>query len=420
MFRFVSLISAALAAEVQEDALSLLQLRAEKPHHSPRRAARSLMQHQHQQLHRGHRHQGDSADIHNVAADLLPAEEQAAEGNGFCGLGILTEVDDGATLGTLVAKFEARCEEAKDPDSGLELYSTVLCEQLRQELAEGLDLDEPANSGGDGPQKLCAELRRLTQAHFDHESDDVDQAVQRKEAVTPCVADVDCNGHGATADNDSKDGCVCDCLDGWSGSDCSQEPEEVTTTQDAGKAIDDPHLTSIHGTHFDLYDSGKYTLLSVPRHASASDADLLVTAYVEKIGERKNDLWIRRMSVSGKWVGENYSFKTSSGSFGSEGTRLVRIGHSDWLSPEAAQAAYPANLEFRVLSHKKHHAPTKDFSQSLSDRVELQCGPVTALIRWATVQKNGEDVNHIDFRMSGLHDLDQDVGGLLVDEFDAE
>ena len=65
-------------------------------------------------------------------------------------------------------------------------------------------------------------------------------------------------------------------------------------------------------------------------------------------------------------------------------------------------------------------APTQDFSQSISDRVELQCGPVTALIRWATVQKNGEDVNHIDFRMSGLHNLGENVGGLLADEFDAE
>lgn len=386
MFRCVSLISAALAAEMQDDTVSLLQLRAAKRE--------------------------------DTDTDVLPAEQQAAEGDGFCGLGILTDIEDDATLGTLVAKFEARCEEVKDPDSGLQLYSTVLCEQLRQTLAQGIDLEEQANSGGDGPQKLCAELRRLTQAHFDHESEDVDQAVQRKEVVTPCVADVDCNGHGTTADNDSNDGCVCECLDGWSGTDCSQEPEQTTTTQDEGKAIDDPHLTSVHGTHFDLYSSGKYTLLSVPRHASGSDADLIVTAYVEKIGERKNDLWIRRMSVSGKWVGDHYSFKTSSGSFGSEGTHLVRVGHGDWESPAAVQAAKPAS--FKVLTHKKHDAPTQDFSQSLSDRVELQCGPVTALIRWATVQKNGEDVNHIDFRMSGLHNLGENVGGLLADEFDTE
>merc|ERR1719443_2175197 len=201
MFRFVSLISAAVAADVQEDAISLLQLRAAKRE--------------------------------DTDTDLLPAEEGATEGDGFCGLGILTDIDtETATLGTLVARFEARCEEAKDPDSGLQLYSTVLCEQLRQTLAQGIDLEERADSGGDGPQKLCAELRRLTQAHFDHESEDVDQAVQRKEVVTPCVADVDCSGSMTTADNDSKDGCVCECLDGWSGSDCSQEPEQVDATQD--------------------------------------------------------------------------------------------------------------------------------------------------------------------------------------------
>jgi hypothetical protein len=477
MFRYAYLVATAAAADVSEDSISLLQLRASK----------------------------------REDTDLLPAEQQAGEGDGFCGLGILTDLDsefrmlpgrtcgsggdcdsdndaligpDGArslaasrddvsacqtlcegsaicdgfsfrvegangqgqcyfrkdakcglkdsperdcynkqvagttTLGTLVAKFEARCEAAKDPNSGLELYSTVLCEQLRQTLAQDLNLEESIDSGGDGPQKLCAELKRLTQAHFDHESDDVDQAVQAKDTVVPCDANVDCNGHGSTADNDSKDGCVCECLDGWTGSSCSEEPQEATTTVDAGKAIDDPHLTSVHGTKFDLYTSGKYTLLSVPRHASGSDADLIVTAYVEKIGERKNDLWIRRMSVSGKWVGDHYSFKTSSGSFGSEGTHLVRIGSGHWMSPVDAHKQKPA--AFRVLPHRKQDAPEDDYSQSISDRVELECGPVTALIRWATVQKNGEDVNHIDFRMSGLHNLGSNVGGLLADEFDAE
>jgi len=377
MFRFVSLISAAWA--VDEDAISLLQ----------RRAAR-----------------------------LTPAEEQGTDSNGFCDLGILTEIDDSATLGTLLARFQARCIEVEDPSNGLQLYSTVLCEQLRETLAVEMDLEEPASSESTGGEKLCAELKRLTQAHFDHSAVDVDGAVQRKEAVSPCDAAVDCNGHGTTADNDSKDGCVCDCLDGWLGSACSQEPEQVTTTQDAGKAIDDPHLTSLHGTHFDLYTSGKYTLLSVPRGATGSDADLIVQAYVEKIGERKNDLWIRRMTVSGKWVGDQYSFKTSSGGFDSEATHLVRIGHGDWMSPAVAQTAKPES--FKVLPHKQQEAPTQDFSQSISDRVELQCGPVTALIRWATVQKNGEDVNHLDFRMSGLHNLGKNVGGLLADEFDAE
>jgi hypothetical protein len=386
LFRLASLISVTSAVELSEDAISLLQLRASK-------------------------REGEDTD-------LIPAEEEAADPDGFCGLGLLTGIGDDATLGSLVAKFEASCEAAKDPDTGIQLYSTVLCEQLRQTLAQGIDLDKPATSESDDAQKLCAELRRLTQAHFDHESDDVDSAVQKKESVVPCLAAVDCQGHGTTADNDKADGCACECLDGWSGGDCSMAPAEATTTVDVGQAIDDPHLTSLHGTHFDLYTSGKYTLLSVPRHATGTDADLVVTAYVEKIGERKNDLWIRRMTLSGKWLGEHYSFKTSSGSFGSDGTHLVRVGEGDWQSPASAQKEKPAH--FKVLSHKKHEAPTHDMSQAISDRVELECGPVTALIRWATVQKNGEDVNHIDFRMSGLHNLGENVGGLLADEFDAE
>jgi len=45
---------------------------------------------------------------------------------------------------------------------------------------------------------------------------------------------------------------------------------------------------------------------------------------------------------------------------------------------------------------------------------------VTALVKWATVQKDGEDINHIDFRIQGLHDLSGDVGGLLADELDTD
>ena len=86
------------------------------------------------------------------------------------------------------------------------------------------------------------------------------------------------------------------------------------------------------------------------------------------------------LAVSSKWVGDCYSFKISSGSFGSEGIS------GDWMCAADAQKQKPA--AFRVLLHKEHNAPTEEFSQSISDRVELECGgPVTALIRWATVQK---------------------------------
>ena len=92
------------------------------------------------------------------------------------------------------------------------------------------------------------------------------QAVQRKDVVVPCVSNVDCNGLRSIADTDSKGGCMSECLDGWSGNDCSVEPQEATTTIDSGKAI-------IDGNHFDLYTSEKHTLLSLLRHASGSEAE---------------------------------------------------------------------------------------------------------------------------------------------------
>jgi len=369
--------------------------------------------------------------------------------SGVCGLGIFTETNakEDATVADFLNEFETKCGS---------FYEEILCSSLTKELFDGVEADA-AMVGNPEVTGICQEISALLLADVEHEEveQDGESLVQQERntlttrsskgrSLKDDAANLDavlsskmsegdaiknmykcyddgttdffdgsvtgCNSHGTTSDMDYNDGCDCDCNEGWSGVGCIDE--------DTVKAVDDPHLTSIHGNHFDLYESGKYTLLTVPKHASAEDADLLVEAYVERIGERKNDLWIRRLTVGGKWAGERYSFKTSSAKFGSESTHLVRVGHGDWRSPEAAEKK--GSAIFKVLPTQDGDAPTTEFGQTNSKRVEVQCGPVTALVKWATVQKNGDDINHLDFRIEGLHDLSEDVGGLLADELDTD
>jgi len=377
------------------------------------------------------------------------ASARVSTRSGVCGLGIFTETEakDDATVADFLNEFGTKCDS---------FYKEILCSSLTKELFDGVTAgdaiaDNPAVVG------ICQEISALLLADAEHKEveqegaslvqqerntlttrsskghslkDDaanLDAVLSAKseaakqeandnlrkcydDGATDFFGNNGCNAHGTTTDMDNRDGCDCTCDEGWAQPNCKDEI--------AVKAVDDPHLTSIHGNHFDLYESGKYTLLTVPKHASSEDADLLVEAYVEKIGERKNDLWIRRLTVGGKWVGERYSFKTSSAKFGSESTHLVRVGHGDWKSPEAAEKK--GSAIFKVLPTQDGDAPTTEFGQTNSKRVEVQCGPVTALVKWATVQKNGDDINHLDFRIQGLHDLSEDVGGLLADELDTD
>jgi len=153
--------------------------------------------------------------------------------------------------------------------------------------------------------------------------------------------------------------------------------------------------------HEDPEDEGRHTLLTIPKASHAKDANLHIVAYVEPVGNDDNDLWIRRVTVSGKWVGQSYAFKTSSGAFGTEPTHLVRRGlarrnEGKWVNPEDV-----SDSNFVVMPVNSS-APTKDLEQSSSSRVQLKCGPVTAHIRFQTAKKNGQDVNHIDLKLDGL------------------
>lgn len=189
----------------------------------------------------------------------------------------------------------------------------------------------------------------------------------------------------------------------------------TTTTVDDASAQDDPHLSDMAGDRFDLYDAGRQEFVVIPAGASAKDADLLVTGVVEKYGHRENDLWIRTLSVKGKWLdGGDYSFKTNSAAFGDAATIQVRSGKNHkWLPLEGLKDPK------LIVSSKDKHAPTTDFAESVAKTVELKAGPLNVVVSYATAQKDGEKVNHLDLHVKNLHSVKSEVGGLLAGEVSA-
>merc|ERR1719230_807055 len=184
-------------------------------------------------------------------------------------------------------------------------------------------------------------------------------------------------------------------------------------------AVDDPHMTSLAGDKFDLYESKPYDLVVVPRGAKPKQALLHIRGFVEKYGGRENDLWIRRLRVQGKWVkGKSYAFTTTNGAFNNEHNLLVRRGRKgEWMTLSDLDKADPQ--AFASAPKLDAQAPSADFQESVAGKAEIEAGPVRVLVSWATAQKEGEDVNHLDLHVQGLQDLDSEVGGLLAGEIDS-
>lgn len=185
----------------------------------------------------------------------------------------------------------------------------------------------------------------------------------------------------------------------------------TTTTANVG-AEDDPHMTDVSGDKFDLYNAGRQTFLVIPEGASKADADLLIRGSVKQHGERQNDLWIRNLAISGKWVpGGSYHFKTQDGEFNDPATQLMRRSNTDaWTNLDDVDDA-----SLVMTSSDEKVAPTADFEEKVTRKVVLATGSLKVHVDFGTAQKEGNDVNHLDLHVEGLASI-QNAGGLLAGE----
>merc|ERR1719240_1070751 len=178
------------------------------------------------------------------------------------------------------------------------------------------------------------------------------------------------------------------------------------------------HESRSKSTAEDLaFADGKATLLVIPANATGDDDALMrVQGMVEKIGPSDDDMWIRRVRVSGQWLKEKWAFKTGSGTFGDPALYQARLGDVDWTEPVNLLKASDGLL--RLAIHNKE-PPTHLFQQSIGQEVHLVIGPVTLGIKYVTSNKDNAMFNHLEVHLAGLTDVVQDMGGVLMGDADS-
>lgn len=176
-------------------------------------------------------------------------------------------------------------------------------------------------------------------------------------------------------------------------------------------------LTESLGTSFrirgGIEDGGRAELLVIPKGATGEDVLLSVAVQVEKMGPRKQDMWIRRVQVHGKWLKKKWAFKTGSGSYGAPELYLARYGDSAWTQPVNLLKESDGLLS--VAIHDKP-VPTQLFQSSTAMDIQLVVGPVIVGVVWKTSNKDGANFNHLDVHLAGLSQVQQELGGLLIGE----
>merc|ERR1719162_2774920 len=135
-----------------------------------------------------------------------------------------------------------------------------------------------------------------------------------------------------------------------------------------------------------IEDGGRAELLVIPRGATGEDVLLSVSVQVEKMGPRKQDMWIRRVQIHGKWLKEKWAFKTGSGFYGEPGLYLARCGNSEWTAPVNLLKTSDGLLS--VAIHDKP-VPTAMFQSSTAQDIQLVVGPVIVGVVWKTSNSDG-------------------------------
>lgn len=172
------------------------------------------------------------------------------------------------------------------------------------------------------------------------------------------------------------------------------------------RAHDDPHLTNTLGETFDIMQPGTHTLLQIPRGAAKKDTLLKVEGITQLLGGHCEDIFIRDVSISGKWteeLGGELSFHAGEDVFDSSKSGAT-VGVSAFQSIDALVNHLPPRVAQMPLPKRRN----------VTQRLRLSLGPTVALLDWVHTPKKGTTgVNYLNFGAYHLRRANAEVGGIL-------
>jgi len=80
-----------------------------------------------------------------------------------------------------------------------------------------------------------------------------------------------------------------------------QSAQQCVPAGDHVTASGDPHLVNMYGQRFDIMQSGRYTLLRIPRTSHQHDVLLQTSADVRRIGQSCDDIYFMAINITGRW-----------------------------------------------------------------------------------------------------------------------
>jgi hypothetical protein len=83
----------------------------------------------------------------------------------------------------------------------------------------------------------------------------------------------------------------------------SSSTPSVAGASGGASAVGDPHLQNIHGERFDLMQSGKHTLINIPRKEHRVEKALLrVEAEAQRLDGQCADIYFQELNITGAWA----------------------------------------------------------------------------------------------------------------------
>lgn len=175
----------------------------------------------------------------------------------------------------------------------------------------------------------------------------------------------------------------------------------------------DPHVTNVHGEHFDILTTGSYKLLEIPRDHKglASESLISISGTVAQPRSDCRSMWIRHLTLAGKLLGQSYEFLAAPDwkDETDEGTFLVTVGNTTSGTPMefaslAANAAVELYPDPKTGWQKKKHKLVKIIAN-----MKIPAGPATLNVNlWKMPRRRldkGAADNHLDLDVKGMASL---------------